>query len=106
MSDNDSTAATVDDAAVPRRRRFLTGLGAGGLAVAATLMGRSTASATYNVGCCHLAFRPTKTLSQCLAANPHYVWACVDGPCTGCRCCEVGSSPYTASAYSCTTGHC
>src|SRR2546429_9565219 len=104
MSDQDTTVTTVEKTGSPRRRRFLAGLGAGGLAVATTMLGRAQASATVPVGCCNLVFNPTMSLSQC-EQGTHYTWTCPNGPCGGCSCCEHGS-PITASAAFCTRGFC
>jgi hypothetical protein len=87
-----------------RRRRFLSGVGATGLAAAVAVFGRSTAaSATYNVGCCTLQFTPTKTIAQCLAGR-HYVWYCSHAGYVQCQCCEVKNSSGNniASAWKCT----
>jgi hypothetical protein len=101
MSDKSGTGRPAG----PRRRRrwFLGGIGASGLAAAAAVFGRSNpALAAYNVACCHLTFRPTRTISQCLSAI-HYVWNCSHAGYVRCQCCEI-KDHYgypVASAYRC-----
>lgn len=77
---------------IPRvsRRRVLGGMGAGGLATAATVFGfASPASATtVPYGCCHLCCKPSgHTLAQC-ESGFHYVWTCTESSGTRCTCCE------------------
>lgn len=72
------------------RRRLLGGIGAGGLATAATVFGfASPASATtVPYGCCHLCCKPSAhTLAQC-ESGFHYVWTCAESNGTQCTCCE------------------
>jgi len=83
-----------DDGAggIPRagRRRFLGGIGAGGLATAATVFGfgSSASASTVPYGCCHLCCRNSgHTLVQC-ESGFHYVWTCTEGNGTHCTCCE------------------
>ena len=89
------------------RRRFLGGMGAGGLATAAAVFGFTPdASALVDEGCCTLFCKPTHNLSQCETGS-HYVWECTEsGGFLYCNCCEHGnpgagcnSSNY--SSYSC-----
>lgn len=85
---------------IPRvgRRRFLGGIGAGGLATAATVFGfASPASATtVPYGCCHLCCKPSgHTLAQCETGPAYfYVWACRESNGTTCKCCEHHSPCY------------
>ena len=80
------------------RRRFLTGIGASGLAVAAAVFGRSTpAFATTNVGCCALEHGPDdqcyKPFATCAARPSPWIWSCKrTNPPLLCQCCE-GSNP-------------
>jgi len=93
------------------RRRFLGGVGAGGLATAATVFGfASPASAhTIPVKCCHLCCQPTQTLKLCETGG-HYVWQCTNPDNTTCQCCEHGApclkqngcNTLHFSSYSCT----
>ncbi len=74
------------------RRRFLTGVGAGGLATAGTVFGFATpASALVAYGCCTLCCKASHSLSTC-ESGAHYVWECTES--SGflyCNCCEHGS---------------
>lgn len=76
----------------PGRRRFLAGVGAGGLATAGTVFGfASPASALVKAGCCTLCCKPSHSLSTCESGS-HYVWECTES--SGflyCNCCEHGS---------------
>jgi hypothetical protein len=83
------------------RRRFLTGLGASGLAAAvATFVKADPALATYGYGCCTLAL-PSGSISYC-RAHATYIWYCAKSASFDCECCEVKSGgSYTHSAGRC-----
>lgn len=71
------------------RRRFLGGVGAGGLATAATVFGFAPpASATVKYACCNLCCTPNTghTLAQC-ESGTYYVWTCYYNS-NKCYCCE------------------
>ena len=91
------------------RRGLLGGIGAGGLATAATVFGfASPASATVKYACCNLCCKPNTghTLAQC-ESGTYYVWTCSYKGHT-CHCCEhrhpckYGCSYYHYSVYKCT----
>lgn len=93
------------------RRGILAGIGAGGLASAASVFGfASPALAIGKVkrGCCHLCCVPSRTLAYC-ESQSHYVWTCSTGNGKTCFCCESGAPCLAAngctatsfSAYSC-----
>ncbi|MET8279892.1 hypothetical protein [Micromonospora sp. NPDC005174] len=86
------------------RRRFLGTIGASALATSAVLFGSpERASATYNIGCCHLSFVPSVSYSTCINSPRYYTWYCSTSTRT-CGCCEVKNSSGTAnvkSAYYC-----
>jgi hypothetical protein len=74
------------------RRRFLSTVGAGGLAAAAAVFGLSQpARATVVVGCCHLC-KASSSISTCRAQRYHYEWTCRQTSTRGCTCCEGGTS--------------
>jgi len=94
------------------RRRILQGIGAGGLASAATVFGfASPASARGIFACCRLCCTPNSghTLAQCETGS-YYVWTCTDSAGGTCYCCEhnspchygCGGRHATYSVYSCT----
>lgn len=89
-----------DAEGIPRigRRRLLGGIGACGLATAATVFGfASPASATtVKYGCCHLCCRPSgHTLAQCETGPAYfYVWTCAESNGRTCKCCEHHSPCY------------
>lgn len=92
------------------RRGFLAGIGASGLATAATLFGQATpAYATVPAGCCNLCFKPSHSLSQC-ETGTYYMWACAyNSDFLFCYCCEHGTSGancsgVTYSSYDCHYG--
>jgi hypothetical protein len=71
------------------RRRFLGGVGAGGLAVAATVFGRATpaSAATVPYGCCTLCLTSSsRSLASCQTGS-YYTWVCNRGT-QICECCE------------------
>lgn len=77
------------------RRRFLTGVGATGLAVAVATFGRSTAAYAYVVGCCDLPHPPGDTCyisyAACSGASHPYLWTCKrpkNRPPLLCQCCD------------------
>ena len=99
-------------ASAVRRRGFLGGIGAAGLATAMSVFGEAdAASATVSKGCCDLCFTPKSgyTLKQCQTGT-HYTWYCtVNSGGLHCTCCEHGTSldtcsNVTASWYSCQYG--
>lgn len=102
-----------DDAAPTRqkvvRRRFLGGLGAGGIAAAMTVFGKTPAYAGAGPWqCCYLACgAPTVSMSTCLNAN-HYVWSCTtSGGFLWCRCCEIyGTASGCCCGYRASAGQC
>jgi hypothetical protein len=86
------------------RRRFLGGLGAGGLAVAGAVFGRATpALANVVYQCCNLVKEPSHNLTQC-QTGPHYTWSCSGGGGNHlvCQCCEhydsVGVTVYSSAS--------
>lgn len=90
------------------RRRFLSGMGAGGLAAAAVVFGKPTAaSASYTLNCCHLCFAPSISMSTCQSASRHYVWGCTaSGGFLHCTCCERGATTATCSGVNASAGSC
>lgn len=95
------------------RRGILAGIGAGGLASAASVFGFATpalAVGKVTRGCCHLCCVPTRTLTYC-ESKSHYVWTCSTSTGKTCSCCESGApclrqNGCTAthfSAYRCTS---
>ena len=108
------TSLPARDNAVPTkrnllRRRVLGGLGAGGLAAAMTVFGKSAAYAGGGQWqCCYLACgAPTVSMSTCLNAN-HYVWSCTtSGGFLWCRCCEIyGTRAGCCCGYKQSAGSC
>jgi hypothetical protein len=101
-----------DAGGIPRigRRRILGGIGAGGLAAAATVFGfASPASAATIYGCCHLTCKPTgHTLKQCEAGTQYfYVWSCTESSGKTCHCCEYNSpGPHGCSSNRWSVGKC
>lgn len=74
------------------RRRFLSTVGAGGLAAAAAVFGLAQpAQATVTVGCCHLCL-PSSSISSCRSQPHHYEWNCRSTATRGCTCCEGGTA--------------
>jgi hypothetical protein len=91
------------------RRTFLAGLGASGLATAATLFGRATPASAVTAGCCNLCYNPGN-FNSC-DSGTHYLWECAYGGSQYlfCYCCEHGTTDKTCagvtfSAYSCHYG--
>jgi hypothetical protein len=78
------------------RLRFLSRIGAGGLAAAAVVFARPTPAMAYDYGCCTLCKPPSGTYSQC-ASGRYYFWRC-SRPSIVCECCEHG----TTSGSTCT----
>lgn len=75
------------------RRRFLGGIGAGGLAAAGVLFGRTPAAfAEVHVDCCHLCNNPSISLSTCRGYSKHYIWECEKNSSVYCLCCETGTT--------------
>jgi hypothetical protein len=90
------------------RRGVLAGLGAGGLATAATLFGpAASASALVPEQCCTLCCSPNSkaTMNECTSGS-YYVWSCIPAGSDGslyCDCCEHAnpcSNGCNASHYS------
>lgn len=107
MTEHDTTGHRPPRRWIPGRRGFLAGVGASGLATAATIFGQATpASALVNAGCCNLCFSPSHSVSQC-ETGTYYVWSCPYGSeFLYCNCCEHGTSGdncigVTYSSYSC-----
>jgi len=98
------------------RRRFLTGIGATGLAVAAATFGRAMPAYAVTEGCCGLPNPPGSecytTWSYCLSIKK-YVWTCSGPGPRGtqyrCSCCETkvdaqkGLCPNGKSSSTCIT---
>ncbi|HEY3688612.1 MAG TPA: twin-arginine translocation signal domain-containing protein [Streptosporangiaceae bacterium] len=81
------------------RRGFLGTLGAGGIAAAVGLFGRSEPAYGICVkNCCHLANCPNISYSAC-AASADYIWACTVEGGLICNCCEAAG--YSKSAFTC-----
>jgi hypothetical protein len=96
------------------RRRFLTGVGATGLAVAAATFGRPTGAFAVTEVCCDLYHGPG---SDCYTSYPTcstmaspYIWTCMQRKprVLMCHCCEapipkskLDCSPKYKSAYTC-----
>lgn len=106
MSDKEGAAAGKPKSV--GRRRLLSGVGAGGLAAAVAVFGRSTPSFAANWHCCNLIHNPPNmSLSECKYTSGSYTyyynWTCRDGSKT-CQCCEhyiYGVSQPNGSAGSC-----
>jgi len=84
------------------RRRFLAGIGASGLAVAAATFGRSTPAFAASCGCCNLAHCPPNTSYSGCMDHATYSWRCYyssGGYPWQCQCCEQNGTTY--SAYAC-----
>lgn len=84
------------------RRRFLTRVGAGGLAVAAVMFGRSTPALAASCQCCNLAHCPPNIAYQTCMSRAVYSWRCYyssGGVGWQCQCCETAG--YAQSAYAC-----
>lgn len=93
------------------RRRFLTGLGSGGLAAAAVVFGKPTSALaapnTYPLNCCNLCFAPSISVATCQGASKHYVWYCTaSGGFLHCTCCERGATTSTCSGVNASAGSC
>ena len=86
------------------RRRFLTLVGAGGLATAGVVFGNASAAHAYcSRACCMLYVCPNVTMSHC-RSGANYTWTCRYTATRGCSCCEhggLGSSFHGHSAYYC-----
>ena len=82
------------------RRRFLTQLGVGGLAVAAATFGRSSPAYAASCECCNLAHCPPNSSYSGCMAHASYSWRCIYNN-RQCQCCEQSSGGYTFSAYAC-----
>lgn len=81
------------------RRKFLALFGSAALSSSAIIFGRPNAAhASYDVGCCHLSYKPDMSLSTCKSHSGNYTWTCRYSTETFCSCCEWSSH----SAYSCT----
>lgn len=99
--------APVTDKNAVRRRRFLGGVGASGLAAAAAVFGSPTpALGEVQAQCCSLCKTPS-TYSRCTTGT-YYVWTCYPGQSQylHCHCCEHGTTRSTCtgvdrSAYKC-----
>ena len=96
------------------RRRFLAGVGATGLAVAAATFGRSTPAFAATQGCCHLTYPPGNdcyTSYTTCSSNAAYIWICTwnTRPPQTCHCCESKANsndhicPHGKSSAACTT---
>jgi hypothetical protein len=86
------------------RRRFLSRVGASGLAAAAVVFGRPTAASAYQYGCCNLCLSPSGTYSQC-ASGTYYFWRC-QKPSIICECCEHGNSSGGCAGVTQSWGYC
>jgi hypothetical protein len=107
MTERDTTGHRAAGSWKPGRRSFLAGIGASGLATAATIFGQATpASAIVSAGCCNLCFSPSHSVAQCETGR-YYVWTCsYNSEYLYCDCCEHGTtadscSGVTYSSYSC-----
>lgn len=108
MTTHNEPAESRNGRASVRRRRFLGGLGASGLATAAAVFGGARAANAYTAGCCALAYSPTMSVSQCVSNARYYMWTCSNPQYPGdrlhaCDCCEAenSSGQYYASAFRC-----
>jgi hypothetical protein len=90
------------------RRRFLSGVGAGGLAAAAVVFGRPTAAqAVVSWQCCTLCFARSISMTTCRNAARHYIWGCTtSGGFLHCTCCERGTTSRTCSGVNASAGSC
>ncbi len=86
-----------------RRRRFLGGLGAGGLTLAGAMFGSAAPADAASCGCCNLVYCPPNTTLTSCRGTQHYLWSCgYPGSSTTCSCCEkINNRGYYASAYQC-----
>lgn len=87
------------------RRGILAGIGAGGLASAASVFGFATpalAVGKVKRGCCTLCCVPSQTLAYC-ESQSHYVWTCSTTTGKTCSCCESGAPCLRKNG--CTTTH-
>lgn len=83
------------------RRRFLSTVGAGGLATAAAVFGLAQpAQALVTVGCCRLCRSPS-SMSTCRGQRYHYEWVCRATATRGCSCCEGSSTTNNGTCFSC-----
>ncbi|MBC6460705.1 hypothetical protein [Actinomadura sp. HBU206391] len=106
------TGVAGGDASRLGRRRFMAGVGAGGLATAAVVFGRPGAAQAgallYPYNCCSLCFAPSITVAACKGYSGHYLWYCDNGPSRlHCQCCETksgGCPSGVKSAASCQYG--
>jgi hypothetical protein len=75
------------------RRRFLSRLGAGGLATSALIFGTAEAAGALCIRkCCQLYVCPNVTYSHCRSGT-NYTWSCYyreNEPSYTCHCCEHG----------------
>lgn len=103
MVDQSCDGGAVVRGARFRRRRFLAGLGSGGLAVAGAMFGRvGTAAAAGGCACCNLIHCPANITFTSCTTGSHYVWTCQATPSVACECCEAPSVlDGRGSAYSC-----
>jgi hypothetical protein len=109
VSDNEATTASKPKGV--GRRRLLGGVGAGGLAAAVAVFGRSAPAFAGNYRCCNLVYNPPNmSISECKYTSgsytSYYNWYCSSGY-LQCQCCEHkvytgGSWRTTGSAGSCT----
>lgn len=103
MSDRSSVASVFDER--PPRRKFLTWLGAGGLAAAAGVFGHTgTAQASCGLACCNLIYcPPNESISACMNHPGSYTWICNQDQCQSCYCCEdwAGHSAQSCSSPGC-----
>jgi hypothetical protein len=107
MTEHDAGGAHGKRKSRVARRRFLSGLGSGGLAAAAVVFGKPTAASAYTLNCCHLCFKPSISVATCQGASKHYVWGCTaDGGFLHCTCCERGATTATCSGVNASAGSC
>ncbi len=84
------------------RRKLLTRLGVGGLAVAAATFGGAKAAYAASCGCCNLAHCPPNIAYQSCMSSAAYSWRCYysnGGIPWQCQCCETSGNSH--SAYAC-----
>lgn len=73
----------------PGRRRFLSGIGATGLATSAAVFGSGATARASNYQCCNLAIYPPNVSYEYCSNHANYIWACTVGCCLHCMCCET-----------------
>lgn len=97
-------AAPSCDVGIPRRR-FLSKLGAAGLAASTGFFAsESTSAAAGGCQCCNLVYCPPNTTFGTCMAYHHYLWGCTtSGGFLWCQCCERfgPGGGYIQSAYQC-----